>query len=38
MEQEGRTWIDAAVVAAAAMLLVLLGVQRVDFSTGSSGW
>jgi hypothetical protein len=33
--QEGRTSIDAAVIAAAAMLLVLLGVQPVDFTTGS---
>jgi hypothetical protein len=33
--REGRTSIDAAVIAAAAMLLVLLGVQPVDFPTGS---
>jgi hypothetical protein len=35
--QEGRSSIDAAVIAAAAMLLLLLGVQPVDFPTGSVG-
>jgi hypothetical protein len=33
--REGRSSIDAAVIAAAAMLLVLLGVQPVEFPTGS---
>jgi hypothetical protein len=35
--REGRSSVDAAVIAAAAMLLVLLGFQPFDFPTGSLG-
>lgn len=35
--REGRSSIDAALIAAAAMLLVLLGFQPFDFPTGSFG-
>jgi hypothetical protein len=34
---EGRASIDAAVIAAAAMGLILIGIQPIDFSTGSVG-